>query len=146
MGFFDAIVGGGVGKLVKDVVGSFKLSPQAQLEFDAKIAEHQYALALKDRELEAKLAEFQAKEIESASANIRAEAGSADSYTSRARPTFLYLIYIILAWNYILIPTVLLFKAQPPAPINLPGDLLTLFGAGYLGYTHYRSADKKRGS
>ena len=142
MGLMDSLFGGGVGKLVQDVVGTFKLSPAARQEFEKALEDHRFELEKLDRAYDSKLLDAQTKEIEAASANIRAEASSGDPYTSRARPTFLYLIYVILAWNYILIPTVLLFKGQPPAPINLPPDLLTLFGAGYLGYVHYRSKDK----
>jgi hypothetical protein len=42
--------------------------------------------------------------IEAASANIRAEAQSGNKWTSRARPTFLYLFYVILAFNFIFVP------------------------------------------
>lgn len=146
MPFLEQLFGGGVGKLVRDVVGTFHLSPQAQKEFEEQIAVRAHELALKDKELEFKLMDLQTKEIEAASANIRAEAQSGDTYTSRARPTFLYLIYCVLAWNYMLIPIIQLAKGQPPAPINLPGDLITLFGMGYLGYVHSRGREKAGGS
>lgn len=85
---------------------------------------------------------------------ILAEANSADSWTSRARPTFLYLIYSII----------LLCVAGAIAGIWWPGHVATaasnltnllaaipdslwwLFGAGYLGYTGARSFDKWRGA
>lgn len=142
MGLLDSIVGGGLGKLVKDVVGTFKLSPEAKLEVEREITARSHELEMKSKELEFKLLDYQAKEIEAASANIRAEAQSGDKYTQRARPTFLYLIYVVLAFNYILIPIIMLFKGQPPAPINLPADLLVLFGSGYLGYAYVRTRDK----
>ena len=143
MGILNAIIGGGIGKLVKDVVGTFKLSPEAKSEIDKQFEDHRFELEKLDREYETKLLDAQTKEIEAASANIRAESSSGDAYTSRARPTFLYLMYCILGWNYMLIPLLQFVTGKPPALIDLPADLLTLFGAGYLGYVHYRSQDKK---
>ena len=139
MGLLETIVGGGVGKLVKDVVGTFHLSPESKLEFDKELASRQFELQMKDRELEAKLAEYQAKEIEAASANIRAEATSGDKYTSRARPTFMYIVEIILAWNYIAVP---LFNKTP---VDLPTPLFWLFGSFGLGYVGARSWEKISG-
>ena len=145
MGLLETIVGGGVGQLVKTVVGTFKLSPEAKAEIDKQIEDHRFELEKLDREYETKLLDAQTKEIEAASASIRAEASSGDPYTSRARPTFLYLMYCVLGWNYILIPLLQFTTGKPPMPVDLPADLLTLFGAGYLGYVHYRSNDKKLG-
>lgn len=136
MGLLDAIVGGGVGKLIKDVVGTFKLSPQAQMEFDDKLASRAHELALKDRELEAKLAEYASKEVEVASANIRAETASGDKYTSRARPTFLYVMMGVYVNNYVLLPW------ATRMPIDFPEALHWLFGSAILGYTGARSWEK----
>lgn len=82
---------------------------------------------------------------------ILAEANSNDPWTSRARPSFLYIMYL-----YILaaIPFGLLFAYDPGIAgavtigmkdflAAIPGELYALFGAGYLGYAHYRSGDKK---
>ena len=142
MSLLTTIFGGGVGQLVKDVVGTFKLSPEAKLEVEREMAAREHELRLKDYELEAKLLDAQTKEIEAASANIRAEAASSDKYTSRARPTFLYLMYIILAWNYIILPIVQMSSYQAIQPINFPEELVWLFGSGFLGYTGARSWDK----
>jgi len=82
---------------------------------------------------------------------ILAEAKSTDPWTSRARPTFLYLIYLVIA--------ALVFVGAPlsvfyPTEVQLaagnlsmllnavPESLWWLFGAGYLGYTGGRSFDK----
>lgn len=136
MAFLDAIMGGGVGKLVKDVVGTFKLSPAAQLEFDAKLAEYQFQLAVKDRELEAKLAEFQARETESAAGNIRAEASSDDKFTSRARPSFLYACIAIVVNNWIALP----WAGKPP--VEVPAELYWLMGVCVTGYVASRGWEK----
>ncbi len=129
MAILDSIFGGGVGKLVKDVVGTFKLSPEAKLEFDKQLAENEFRLKQMDADLESKLAD-------TASANIRAESGSGDKYTSRARPTFLYIVEFILLWNYVVVP---LFKQTP---VQLPDPLFWLFGSAMLGYVGARSWEK----
>lgn len=136
MSLLSTILGGGVGKLVKEVVGTFKLSPEAKLEFERELAQREHELALKDRELDAKLLEAQAREIEAASANIRAEAANGDKYTSRARPTFLYVCNFILAWNYVIAP---LFGRQP---LDFPEPLFWLFGSVMLGYVGARTWEK----
>ena len=130
--FLDKLFGGGVGQLVKDVVGTFKLSPQAKLEFEKELAENEFKLKQMDAELESKLAD-------TASANIRAEAGSGDKYTSHARPTFLYCCYIILMWNFVVVP---IFKQTP---VTFPEPLFWLMGSVLLGYVGARSWEKVSG-
>jgi len=131
-----SILGGGLGKLFKDVVGTFKLSPEKKAEFEAVVAAHAHELAVKQAELEGKLAESVSREIEAASANIRAEAGSGDKYTSRARPSFLYVMLAIFVCNYIAFP--LLNRL----PLTFPEALFWLFGSCMLGYTGARTWEK----
>ncbi len=93
------------------------------------------------------------KRIEAQMAAIVAEAGSVDPWTSRARPTFLYVIYAMILWS---IPMGLIAAVQPQmaqaisAGItdylnNIPDALWTLFGTGYLGYTAARQWGKVKG-
>ena len=74
---------------------------------------------------------------------ILAEAQSADPWTSRARPSFLYVMYIMLLSA---IPMGLIEAIRPEAAANiargmnayligLPEPLYALFGTGYLGCT-----------
>jgi len=123
------ILGGGLGKLVKDVVGTFKLSPEAKLEFEKQLAENDYKLKEMEATLESKL-------VDVAGQNIRAEATSGDRYTSRARPTFLYIVNLIILWNYVVVP---LFRQMP---VELPEPLFWLFGSVMLGYTGARTWEK----
>ena len=84
---------------------------------------------------------------------IIAEANSQDPWTSRARPSFLYVMYILLLWS---IPMGLMSAAQPQMAQDiavgmtrylsgLPEPLYALFGTGYLGYTAARQWGKVRG-
>jgi len=91
--------------------------------------------------------------IEARLAAIVAEAGSQDPWTSRARPSFLYVIYILLLWS---LPMGVLAAFSPAtardiaAGMNaylagLPEPLYALFGTGYLGYTAARQWGKVKG-
>jgi hypothetical protein len=84
---------------------------------------------------------------------ILAEAQSADPWTSRARPTFLYVIYLCILTA---IPMGVLFAFQPVAAnaiavgfgawLNaIPESMWALFGAGYLGYSGARTWEKSKG-
>ena len=85
---------------------------------------------------------------------VVAEAQSADPWTSRARPSFLYVMYTLLLWS---IPMGLIAAVRPAmardiaagmtAYLNgIPEPLYALFGTGYLGYTVARSWGKARGA
>ena len=84
---------------------------------------------------------------------IVAEANSKDPWTSRARPSFLYVIDVLLLWA---IPMGLIAAFRPEmardiasgmnAYLNgLPEPLYALFGTGYLGYTAARQWGKVKG-
>ncbi|HEX7752834.1 MAG TPA: holin family protein [Novosphingobium sp.] len=85
---------------------------------------------------------------------IVAEANARDPWTSRARPSFLYVMYAIILWA---IPMGLIAAVRPEAAhaiaggINaylngLPEPLYALFGTGYLGYTAARQWGKIAGA
>ena len=84
---------------------------------------------------------------------IVAEANSADPWTSRARPSFLYVMYamILLAVPMGVVAafrpeTALAIGAGMTAYLNgLPEPLYALFGTGYLGYTAMRQWGKIKG-
>ena len=84
---------------------------------------------------------------------IMAEAQSADPWTSRARPSFLYVVYILLLWA---IPMGVLTVFNPSAAAHftegfkawlssIPEPILTLFGTVMLGYVVGRSWEKTKG-
>ena len=86
-------------------------------------------------------------------AAILAEAQAADPWTSRARPSFLYVMYLIILWA---IPMGIIASIQPTIARNIaagmngylagiPDALWGLFGTGYLGYTAARQWGKIRG-
>ena len=85
---------------------------------------------------------------------IVAEANSKDPWTSRARPSFLYVMYILLLAS---LPMGVLSAFNPAAAseiaagmnaylAGLPEPLYALFGTGYLGYTAARTWGKIKGA
>ncbi|WP_121119624.1 holin family protein [Croceibacterium ferulae] len=83
---------------------------------------------------------------------IVAEAESKDPWTSRARPSFLYVMYIMILMA---IPMGVLSAFRPEMAdgiargmntyLNgLPEELYVLFGTGYLGYTAARQWGKAK--
>ena len=84
---------------------------------------------------------------------IIAEAGSPDPWTSRARPSFLYVMYAMILWA---LPMGVIAAFNPgmaraiSSGINaylagIPEPLYALFGTGYLGYTAARAWGKAKG-
>ena len=90
------------------------------------------------------------QEMQVSMSAILAEANSADPWTSRARPTFLYVMYgvillcVVGAIIGIWWPTHVFQAAENLGKLlgAIPESLWWLFGAGYLGYTGARSFDK----
>ncbi|WP_375290123.1 holin family protein [Qipengyuania sp.] len=91
--------------------------------------------------------------IEARLGAIVAEAQSSDPWTSRARPSFLYVMYALILFS---VPMGVI-AAFDPATANaigngmtqyvaaLPDALYALFGTGYLGYTAARQWGKIKG-
>lgn len=95
-----------------------------------------------------RLAEMQAR-----LSAIVTEAQSADPWTSRARPSFLYVMYALILSA---IPMGVVAAFRPDIAVSIatglqmwlnaiPDALYTLMGVGYLGYTGARSWDKRGG-
>lgn len=84
---------------------------------------------------------------------ILAEAASADPWTSRARPSFMYVMYLMILAA---IPMGVLHAVNSAAATEvtagmqawlaaIPSEMWWLFGAGYLGYTGARTVEKRKG-
>lgn len=85
---------------------------------------------------------------------IIAEAQSTDPWTSRARPSFLYVVYVLLLWS-IPMGVLTIFKPEAAAAFTagfkawmlaIPEPVLTLFGVVMTGYVAGRSWEKVRGA
>jgi len=134
MSLIDAIIGP-IGKLLDKIIPDPQARDRAKMEL----------LQLQgSQEMEALKAQLSA---------ILAEAGSTDPWTSRARPSFLYVMYTIILWA---IPMGLIAAVAPDTAkgiatgmnaylAGIPEPLWALFGTGYLGYTAARQWGKVKG-
>ena len=117
----------------------------------------QRVLPDKEKQAEAELELMKAQqngelqELELSMSAIIAEANSSDPWTSRARPSFLYVMYIFIL-SAIPMGFLAAFKPELATAVAagakawleaIPPDLYVLFGAGYLGYAVTRSKDKQ---
>ena len=93
------------------------------------------------------------QQIQTQLSAIVAEANLKDPWTSRARPSFLYVMYVMILWA---LPMGVLSAFRPDTARDiasgmnaylggLPEPLYTLFGTGYLGYTAMRQWGKIKG-
>ena len=134
MAIFDAVIAP-VAKLLDKIIPDPEARDRAKLEL----------IKLQgDQETAAVAVQMQA---------IIAEAQSADPWTSRARPSFLYMMYVLILWS---IPMGLIAAASPDMAKGvaagmtaylrgIPEELYALFGTGYLGYTAARTWGKVKG-
>jgi hypothetical protein len=142
-----SILGSNLGQMFKDIVGTFKLDPEKKAEMQAVIDANAHEIQMKEYELQVKTMEMEKTAIETASANIRAESQSGDKFTSRARPTFMYLFYCILAFNFLVLPIIQMIGggwSQGFKLIEFPNILWEVFVAGFLGYTGVRTWEKMK--
>jgi hypothetical protein len=109
----------------------------------------------KAAELAFKVEELNQKIEESRISVMLAEASSTDKWTSRARPGFLYLFYLVVAVLVMGAPLVGVFNpnAMQQFYVNvaagfkaIPDIMWETFGIGYLGYTAARQYGKVKGS
>jgi Holin of 3TMs, for gene-transfer release len=93
------------------------------------------------------------EKLKASLSTILAEASSADPWTSRARPSFMYVMYVMILAA---LPMAGLYAFRPDIAANviigmqkwltaIPDSLYTLFGVGYVGYTGARSFEKSKG-
>lgn len=148
---FGKIIGGNKGKKMEEA-GQIadELSEQYQLE---KLPpEQQAALKAATMEYEQKLKEIALEEYRLEIQNLRdmrdlvkTSLRSEDPYVRRARPTFLWLVYIIMGMNFIIFPIIgIIFPTIARPSVDLSG-LLKYFIWAYLGYGGLRSIDKNGG-
>ncbi|PHS23530.1 MAG: hypothetical protein COA83_09695 [Methylophaga sp.] len=94
------------------------------------------------------------KELETRMSAILAEANSSDPWTSRARPTFMYLFYLVLLILVIIAPFVGIFHPDAMTQFYtnvslgfkaIPEAMWWTFTTGFLGYAGARTYEKTKG-
>lgn len=136
-GIDDAIAA--ASSLIKD--GIDKIWPNPTEEAAAKVA-------LMKATSDAAIAQLTA-----ANSIMLAEANSSDKWTSRARPSFMYVMYGMIIWA---IPMGVLFAIDPIRASNIatgmqqwlraiPDTLWNMFGFCFVGYSASRTFEKVKG-
>lgn len=129
-----------VSSLGRELISRIWPDPAQQAEAQRKLVELQQTGQLRGVELQLSA--------------ILAEANSADPWTSRARPTFLYLMYALISLLVVGAIVGIWWPAQVMQAAEnlnkllsaLPEQLWWLFGTGYLGYTGARMWEKGKGA
>ncbi len=129
----------------------------AILSFGAEIIDELWETDEEKAQAKARLIALQQQgklqELQTRLSAINSEAQSADPWTSRARPSFMYVIYALILFS-IPMGFITAFSPETATAVTdgfkawlgaIPTDLYTLFGIGYLGYAGARSWDKKNG-
>lgn len=134
----SALLVGGILDIGKTLIGRLFPDPEQRAKAEIELLAMQ-----QNGELEAAKIQMSA---------IIAEAQSADPYTSRARPSFMYVFYTLLLSLVVVAPFVgVFFPEQMDMFFNnvgkgfhaIPEELWWTFTAGYLGYTGARTIEKK---
>jgi len=135
----QAAIIGGIVDIGKSIIGNLFPDPKERAEAELKLAVmHQNG---------------QLKELETRMSAIVMEASSNDPWTSRARPSFMYVFYVLLLAS---LPMGILFAVSPDTAHNVtvgfknwldavPEQMWDLFLFGYLGYSGARTFEKAKG-
>lgn len=124
------------------------------LNIAGKVLDRVYPDPTQRAQAEVELRKADLAELQVSMGAILAEANSKDPWTSRARPSFLYLMYGVITLCFVGGVLGIWWPAHVAQAADNIGNLLaaipdalwTLFGAGYLGYTGARTVDKIKGS
>lgn len=129
-----------------DLISKFIPDPEAKAKAQLELL--QLADAKEARELQAEI-----EAMKTAMSAINTEGASADKWTSRARPSFLYVVYVVILMGIPLSVLAIWFPSEMTVVQQtfsawvkgIPGEVWTLFGVGYLGYAGARTWEKTKG-
>ena len=117
------------------------IAPLAKILFntvDKAVADKDLAAKLK-ADLQTQMLQSHTAELQAASRVIEAEA-KAGWFTASWRPLLMYVLIVMLVWNYIFSPIIfVLFNVK--ASVDLPSEIVNLLTVGVGGYTIGRSAE-----
>lgn len=104
-----------------------------------------------EAQLEAMRQSGELAELQTRMSAINTEGGSADAWTSRARPAFLYVFYVILVVMVVVAPLMglkfpdlmdLYYMNVAKGFAAIPEEVWWTFTTGYLGYGGLRTLEK----
>lgn len=121
--FVTNLLGGSLLDKVNGLIGQFHLSAEDKAKFQAALADNQKEIQLAQLDIEAKAQAQISAETTAALDAYKAEQTTDDGYTKHWRPTFGYMVTLLLFWNYAIVP---LFGRTP---VVIPDRLFEMFGA-----------------
>lgn len=136
---FKELVGGDPLKGITSLIDQFHLSPEQKLQLQQAADQLQLQRDQIEAARDQAITAIQGQ-------NIRAETTSSDAYVRRARPTFLYLMYLCILFSLIVAPAISAAQGRGFQIMQIPDAYLQLFGVAFLGYVGARSWDKKNGT
>jgi hypothetical protein len=145
MAWYHHILSDGVGKIVSSadsVLKNLFTSEDEKKKNETALTGITLAAAQAEKEIAADLEKAFLEDNKDLRRQITVELQSKDPYVRRARPTFNYVFFVVLITNYIFIPIYQLIAGKTLGPIDLPTQLWTVFGVGFIGYGYLRTVEK----
>lgn len=148
MNFLTKILGGLSGNFVEKI-GTIIDSVHTSGEEKGKLELAKMQLQIATVEFQSKLAadveKMYLEEMANLRDQIKVEIQSEDPYVRRARPTFMYIVYLVMFINLIAIPIAQMATGKPFEIVALPEEMWYVFGGSYLGYAYLRTVEKRGG-
>jgi len=146
---FGKILGGDKGKKMEEA-GQIAGEVSRQYETNSLPPDKRAALETAIMQHEQKIKEIALEEYRLEMGNlkdmrdlVKTSLRSEDPFVRRARPMFLWLVYVIVIVHFVIFPIIwMLFPTIGKPPVNV-SELLKYFIWAYLGYGGYRTIDKK---
>lgn len=145
MSIFSEIIGGNLGKLFKDVVGTFKLDPAVKAQMEKEIDDHAQELALKQLELQNEAEKREANLVSAQRDIIVAEMNQGDNFTKRARPAVVYAGLMFILLDNVVLPYISFFTSKPLPTVELPSEFWWAW-TGVVGVWMVGRTMEKRGA
>ena len=144
MGLVGDLVGGGLKGILdgaSTIIGQFHASPEEKAAAQQALLKLQIDAALAEKQIAAEIEKAQMADLANLREQMKVELQSTDAYVRRARPTFLWMMYVIFFVNFGLPAIVGYFGVTAPK-IEIPTDLYYIFGGSFLGYSYLRTKEK----
>lgn len=145
MAWYSSLLSTGLDKVVSSVgsvLDNLFTSDDEKEKNKIALTQITLAAAQAEKDLAADLEKAYLDDVKDLRRQITVELQSQDAYVRRARPTFNYIFYAVLIFNYIFIPIYKVITGQALEVIDLPTELWTVFGVGFIGYGYLRTVEK----